>query len=364
MSSLKVGIVGLPNAGKTTLFNALSRGGALVASYPFATIEPNTGVVSVPDPRLAQFSRLADSARIVPATVRFIDIAGLVEGASKGEGLGNRFLASIREVDAVAHVVRGFEAEDVSHVVGATNPARDAELIETELRLSDLEILARELKKARSAAKDGVRESVERVEALEKIEERISSEVISDRASVARELALHAPDTGLLILKPTVIVLNIDEPGDVSARFEREMNEWAQPRGIPVLSVNARIEAELADLDPEEATLFAREMGIEEESLGRIVSASYELLGLITFFTVGPKESRAWPIRAGSTARQAAGRIHTDFERGFIKAEVVPGKSFISCGSVPAAREAGAFRLEGREYIVQDGDVINFKFAT
>jgi GTP-binding protein YchF len=360
MSSLTVGIVGLPNTGKTTLFNALSRSGALVTSYAGASIEPNVRDVPVSDPRLDELARLEHSARIVPATVRFIDIAGLAAGASKGEGLGNRFLVNIREVDAVVHVVRGFDPGGV-----AADPVRDVELLETELLLSDLEILGRELAKARQlAAKKGAKDSEERVRALERIEETISSSVISDRAAVAGELALLAPNMGLLTLKPTLIVLNVSESNDDSQRFEREIGEWAQPRGIPVLSVNAQVEAELAELEPEEAAMFAEEMGIEEESLDRIIRASFELLGLITFFTTGPDETKAWPIRAGLTAAQAAGKIHTDFERGFVKAEVVHMEQFLACGSFLAAREAGALKLEGRVYVVQDGDVIVFKFAT
>ena len=364
MSSLGVGIVGLPNAGKTTLFNALSRSGALVASYPYATIEPNERVVPVSDPRLTEFTRLAESARMVPATVRFIDIAGLAEGASRGEGLGNRFLSNIREVDAVVHVVRGFKRCDSAPQAEAIEPVRDVELIETELRLYDLEILGRELSKVRRLARSGARECIERVKALERIEEEIGSDVISDRASVARELAVLAPDMSLLILKPTLIVLNVDESSDDSATNERRLREWAEPHGVPVLNVNALVEAELAELDPEDAALFAEEMGVAEESLDRVVRASFELLGLITFFTAGPEESRAWPIRAGLTASQAAGKIHSDFERGFIKAEVIHQDDFLSAGSFPAAREAGTLRLEGRDYVVLDGDVIIFKFNT
>jgi len=364
MSSLGVGIVGLPNTGKTTLFNALSRSGALVASYPYATIEPNERVVPVSDPRLTEFTRLAESARMVPATVRFIDIAGLAEGASRGEGLGNRFLSNIREVDAVVHVVRGFRRDGSSPRAEAIDPVRDVELIETELRLYDLEILGRELSKVRRLAKSGSRECVERAKALEAIEEEISSDVMSDRASVARELALLAPDMNLLILKPTLIVLNVDESSDDSTKNERRLREWAGPHGVPVLAVNALLEAELSELDPEDAALFAEEMGVAEESLDRVVRASFELLGLITFFTAGPEESRAWPIRAGLTASQAAGKIHSDFERGFIKAEVIHQDDFLSAGSFPAAREAGTLRLEGRDYVVLDGDVIIFKFNT
>ena len=363
MSSLEVGIVGLPNSGKTTVFNALSRSGALVASYPYATIEPNVRVIPVSDIRLAEFSRLTESARMVPATVRFVDIAGLAEGASRGEGIGNRFLSSIRDVDAVVHVVRGFRGSDASPDGNPIDPVRDVELIETELRLYDLEILGRELSKARHLAKNGAKSCVERVAALEKIEEAISSETISDRASMARELELLAPDMRLLILKPTLLVLNIDEPCEGSAGSERELRELARLNGMNVLPVNALVEAELAELEPEDSTLFAEEMGVEGGSLDRIIAASYELLGLITFFTVGPDESRAWPIQAGLTACQAAGKIHSDFELGFVKAEVVHQDDFLSAGSFSAAREAGTFRLEGRDYVVQDGDVVVFKFA-
>ena len=364
MSSLGVGIVGLPNSGKTTMFNALSRSGALVASYPYATIEPNVRVVPVADLRLNEFARLTESARMVPATVRFIDIAGLAEGASHGEGVGNRFLSAIRDADAVVHVVRGFKMSETSEEEDPVDPVHDVELIETELRLYDLEIIGRELSKARHLAKSGAKDCLERVGALEEIEEAISSKTITDRASMARELELLAPDMKLLILKPTLLVLNVDEQCEDSARNERELREWAEPSGMRVLPVNALVEAELAELDPEDAEFFGKEMGIEEESLDRVVSASYEMLGLITFFTTGPDESRAWPIRAGLTAGQAAGKIHSDFELGFVKAEVVHQDDFLLAGSFPAAREAGTFRLEGREYIVQDGDVIIFKFAT
>lgn len=364
MSSLGAGIVGLPNSGKTTLFNALSRSGALTASYPYATIEPNVRIVSVSDVRLTEYARLTESARIVPATVRFVDIAGLAEGASRGEGVGNRFLSNIRDVDAIVHVVRGFRRCDESEQGSDIDPVRDVELIETELRLYDLEIMGRELAKARHLAKSGAADCLERVKALERIEDAISSETLSDRESVARDLERLAPDMKLLILKPTLLVLNVDEASDETARHERELRDWAKPRGMLVLSVNALVETELAELDPEDAELFACEMGIEKDSLDRIVSASYEMLDLITFFTTGPDESKAWPIRTGLTAAQAAGKIHSDFEAGFVKAEVVHQDDYLSAeGSYAAAREAGTFRLEGRDYIVQDGDVIIFKFA-
>lgn len=365
MSSLRVGIVGLPNAGKTTLFNALSRGGALVAPYPFTTVEPNVGVVSVPDSRLDRIADLAGCQRRVPATVRFVDIAGLVEGASKGEGLGNRFLANIREVDAVAHVVRAFEAGNISHVEGSVDPVRDAELIETELRLADLEVLGRLLSKARQLAKSGDRGCLARIDCLERAEEQVGgSGCLTNRELLARDLLQSVPDAGLLSLKPTLIALNVGESRQEAERLEREIKEWAAPRDIPVVTVNAEIEAELAELDPEEAAEFEKEMGIEEESLTRIAGASYQLLCLMTFFSIDSGECRAWPIPEGSTAGYAAGRIHTDFEKGFVKVEVVHEADFLACGCFSAARDAGALRMEGREYIVQDGDVMHFKFAT
>ena len=365
MSSLRVGIVGLPNAGKTTLFNALSRAGAQVASYPFTTVEPNVGVVAVPDDRLERIADLAGCGRRVPSTVRFVDIAGLVEGASKGEGLGNRFLANIREVDAVVHVVRAFESGDVSHVEGSVDPVRDAGLIETELRLADLEVLGRLLSKARQAAKSGDRESQSKVELLQRLEEQVSGGgCLAGRGSPAGDLLLTVPDAQLLSLKPTLIALNVGESPRESDEYERRMKEWAAPGNIPVVTANAEIEAELAELDPGEAAEFEKEMGIEEESLARIVEASYRLLGLITFFSIDSGECRAWPVPEGSSAAYAAGRIHTDFETGFVKAEVVHQDDFLACGSFSAARDGGALRVEGREYIVQDGDVMHFKFAT
>jgi GTP-binding protein YchF len=361
---LRVGIVGLPNAGKTTLFNALSRARAQVAAYPFTTVEPNVGVVAVPDPRLDVVADLAGCDRRVPATVRFVDIAGLVEGASKGEGLGNRFLANAREVDAVVHVVRAFDSGNVSHVAGSVDPVRDVELIETELRLADLDVLGRMITKAKRDAKGGDRVCKARVEALCSVEEMVGGECITNRELASAHLDEFAPEQGLLSLKPTLIALNVGEDAAEAERFEKEIREWAAPRGFPVLTVNAEVEAELAELEPEEAAEFENEMGIEEESLTRVVKASYEMLGLITFFSIDSGECRAWPLPRDSRSSHAAGRIHSDFEKGFVKAEVVHYDDFVSCGCFATARDSGSLRLEGRDYIVQDGDVIHFRFAT
>lgn len=364
MSSLKVGIVGLPNVGKTTLFNALSKVGAQVASYPFTTVEPNVGVVPVPDERLAKVADLAGCRKRVPSSVQFVDIAGLVEGASKGEGLGNRFLANIREVDAVLHVIRAFEISDVSHVSGGVDPVRDAELIETELKVADLEVLSRMISKARQAAKSGDKVCLARVKALESLEEIISE---GDTAGYDKARDLEAemdPGSGLISLKPSIIILNTGEEGARSDEYSHGIREWAAVRGMPVLEVCAKVESELAELDPEEALEFEREMGIAEESLDRIVWASYELLGLITFFSIDSGECRAWPVPKGTHAQAAAGQIHTDFEKGFVKAEIVHYPDFVSCGCFSAARDAGSLRVEGRDYVVCDGDVIHFKFTS
>jgi len=364
MSSLRVGIVGLPNAGKTTLLNALSRAGANVAAYPFTTVEPNVGVVDVPEPRLTAIADLAGCGRRVPATVRFVDIAGLVEGASRGEGLGNQFLAHIREVDAVVHVIRAFEASGVSHVTGTLDPVRDAELIDTELRLSDLEIIGRMLQKERGSAKSGDRDGKARIDALMSLEELIGREPVSGRDLEKKHLPGLAVEAGLLSVKPTIIVLNVGEDRESGEKYEGEIRAWAEKRGLTVLVVNAEIEAELSELEHDEALEFEREMGIDEESLCRVIRASYDMLSLITFFSIDSGECRAWPIPRGFSAAYAAGRIHTDFEKGFVKAEVVHCQDFLSCGCFAAARDEGVLRVEGREYVVQDGDVIHFKFAT
>ncbi len=362
MSSLEIGIVGIPNAGKTTLFNALSRAGAQVASFPFTTVEPNVGVVPVPDPRLEKIAALAGCERKVPATVRFVDIAGLVEGASRGEGLGNKFLARIREVDAVLHVVRAFDEPDIAHVAGSVDPVRDAELVDTEIRLADLEHLSRLVEKAKRDAKKGDKVSGQRLNDLLSLQRIVEEGQIDQRDSLVKELAEKFRGEGILSLKPTIIALNIGENDDTESLVAK-MLDWANPRGIVVIPVCARVEAELAELPPEEALEFEKELGIDEESLARVIRAGYQLLGLITYFSIDSGECRAWALKRGSTALKAAGKIHTDFEKGFIKAEVVHYEDFLRCGNFHQAREAGCLLVEGKEYIVQDGDVIHFKFS-
>jgi len=363
MSSLQVGIVGFPNSGKSTLLNALSNAGAQVAPYPFTTVDPNIGVVPVPDERLGRVAELAQCSEVVPATVRFIDIAGLVEGASRGEGLGNRFLASIREVDAIVHVIRCFESEAVSHVAGSIDPERDAELIETELRLADLDVLERAISKASRDAKSGKPDAKARLEGLHRVAEIISGDEgtkFKEARAIAHEFA---KDLGLICIKPAIVVLNFGHEG-VDDAIKAKMQKWADYRGFPLLAINAEIESEISELDPAEADEYRQAMGIGESGLGKVVRESYRILGLITFFSVDSEICRAWPIPEGTCALDAAGKIHTDFMRGFIKADVVHYDDFLRTGSFSIAREKGCLLVEGKEYKVCDGDVIHFKFAT
>lgn len=358
----RCGIVGLPNVGKSTLFNALTRAGVAAENYPFCTIEPHVGVVPVPDARLDRIAGIVRSKNLIPATMEFVDIAGLVAGASKGEGLGNQFLAHVRETDAIAHIVRCFEDPDVAHVSGAIAPAEDIETVDTELILADLETAQRALDKAVKAGKAGDKEA----RAQETLMRRVVEVLDAGHPARVMELAPsdreRLRDLHLLTLKPVLYIANVDENGFVNNPLLAQVDAIAARQDSPVVPVCATIEAELAELPEHEKREFLAEMGLEEPGLARVVRAGYALLGLQTFFTYNEKEARAWTVSVGVRAPQAAGRIHTDFEHGFIRAEVVSFEDFVKYGGEQGAKDAGRWRLEGKDYVVQDGDVIRFRF--
>jgi GTP-binding protein YchF len=360
--SLACGIVGLPNVGKSTLFNAMTRSSVVASNYPFATIDPNVGIVPVPDPRLGTLAKIFASKAIVPATTTFIDIAGLVRGASKGEGLGNAFLSHIREVDAVVMVVRCFGDRNIVHVEGAVDPLRDIDILATELALADLAVVERRLEKSRARAKAEPKFGVE-VAALETIAARLNEgKAARSFAADARESAL-AQELSLLTAKPLLYVANTDEhPSDAASRSVALVNGRAREEGSQVVALSAKLEEELSALPPAEAEAFARELGLASRGLDQLIVAGYVALGLMTFLTAGEKETRAWTIVRGTKAPQAAGKIHSDIERGFIRAEIASFDDLARLGSLNAVKEAGLLRSEGRDYVMQEGDVVNFRF--
>jgi len=359
---IKCGIVGLPNVGKSTLFNALTKAQIAAENYPFCTIDPNVGVVGVPDPRLEALAAIAKPERVLPTAIEFVDIAGLVAGASQGEGLGNQFLAHIRETDAIAHVVRCFEDDDIVHVAGGVNPIADIDVIDTELGLADLQSVEKAVDRATKAAKAGDKDAVKRRDLLAKLREHLNDGKPARSMQLTEDDRKELRDLHLLTIKPIMYVANVNESGFQNNPHLDAVRARAVVEGAIVVPVCAQIEAEIAQLEDAEKLDFLKDLGLDEPGLNRVIRGAYQLLGLQTYFTVGPKEVRAWNVRAGSTAPQAAAVIHTDFERGFIRAEVIAYDDYIACKGEAGAKEMGKLRLEGKEYIVREGDLMHFRF--